>query len=126
VGVFYGGGVFLRMAPVSAVNSIQYLDPEGVLQTLDPSKYIVDLASEPARIYPAYGLAWPITRWQNNAIQIGFTAGYSADASLVPRRAKQAIRLLGSAWYWNREASSEDLGSYQSCVNSLRWSGLPC
>jgi len=124
-GVFYGGGVFMRRCPVSAVTQIQYVDPSGTTKTLDPSEYSVDLVNEPIRIYPAYGLSWPITRWQNNAITITFTAGYSADSSKVPRLARQAIRLLATEWYWNREASAEDLSSYQTCVNALRWSGLP-
>lgn len=130
VGVFYGGGIFLRRAPVTAVTQIQYLDPTGTPQVLDPSKYVTDLISEPARIYPAYAQPWPVTRWQNNAITISFTGGYSTDTSLVPRRARQAIRLLAGHWYWNREAvgtvTQEIALGYDSCVNSLRWSGLPC
>ena len=128
VGVFYGGGIFMRMCPVSAITAIQYLDASGTTQNMpmDGSALSIDLVSEPARVYPAYATPWPITRWQNNAIQVSFTAGYSADASLVPKRAKQAIRLLVAYWYENREAAPEELGSYQACVNSLRWSGLPC
>lgn len=126
VGMFYGGGVFMRRNPVSAITQIQYLDPTGTPTILDPSEYRVDLTSEPARIYPAYGTPWPVTRWQNNAITITFTAGYGAAATAVPKIARQAIRLLAAAWYWNREAAAEDIGSYVSCVNALRWSGLPC
>lgn len=128
VGVFYGGGIFMRICPVVAITGIQYLDPSGVQQTMptDGSAFITDVVSEPARVYPAYAIPWPITRWQNNAIQVSFTAGYSSDASLVPKRAKQAIKLLAANWYWNREASAESIDSYVSCVNSLRWSGLPC
>lgn len=131
VGVFYGGGIFLRKAPVSSVTSIQYVDAAGTTQSLatDGSAYVTDLVSEPARIYPAYGAFWPITRWQNNAIRITFAAGYGATSTTVPKRARQAIRLLAAHWYWNREAvgnKTEEVPlSYQTCVDSLRWSASP-
>lgn len=131
VGVFYGGGIFVRLAPVVSIDSVKYLDTTGVQQTLatDGSAYITDVISEPARIYPAYGIPWPITRWQNNAIQIGLTAGYGATASTVPARARQAILMLAAHWYWHRESvgtvGEEVAQGYQVCVNSLRWSASP-
>jgi uncharacterized phiE125 gp8 family phage protein len=128
VGVFYGGGIFVRLAPVVSIDSVKYLDTTGTQQTLpsDGSAYVTDIISEPARIYPAYGIPWPITRWQNNAIQIGLTAGYGTTASKVPARARQAILMLASHWYWHRESvgtvGDEVAQGYESCVNSLRWS----
>jgi uncharacterized phiE125 gp8 family phage protein len=117
--------------PVVSVDTFAYIDTTGALTTLpsDGSAYSTDLISEPSRIYPAYGVAWPITRWQNNALQITFTAGYGATASSVPARAKAAIRMLTSHWYWHRESvgtvGEEIAQGYQACVNSLRWTASP-
>jgi hypothetical protein len=130
-GVFYGGGILLRRCPVVSVDTFQYIDTTGVLQTLanDNTKFLVDLISEPGRIYPAYGVAWPISRWQNNALQITFTAGYGAAATAVPARAKAAIKLLASHWYWHRESvgvvGEEIAQGYRACVDSLRWTASP-
>lgn len=52
----------------------------NVLATTD---YLVDAKSQPARITPAYGLSWPATRAQHNAVRVRFVAGYGA-ASAVP------------------------------------------
>ncbi|MEI7957349.1 MAG: hypothetical protein WCJ66_19465, partial [Verrucomicrobiota bacterium] len=42
-----GNAILLERAPVLAVESIQYLDMAGVLQTVDPASYTVDLISTP-------------------------------------------------------------------------------
>lgn len=127
VGVFYGGGIELRRCPVISVDALTYLDTTGTTQTLDlATKTYADIASEPGRLYPAYGVAWPISRWQANAVRVTFTAGYGSTPDNVPAMAKHAIRLLASHWYWNREAVGKvgaeiDL-SYQALVTRLKWS----
>ena len=131
VGVFYGGGIDVRKCPVVSIDSLKYLDTTGTQQTLasDGSAYVTDLLSEPARIYPAYGVPWPITRWQSAAIQITFTAGYGPTADTIPYRAKNAIRMLAAHWYWHRESvgsvGEEIAQGYWACINSLRWSASP-
>lgn len=62
--------------PLRRVDALQYVDNDGVLQTLDASKYVVDTDGEPARIYPAYGEVWPVTRNQRRAVILRYSAGY--------------------------------------------------
>lgn len=45
------------------VTSLTYLDASGVLQTLNPNLYDVDITSRPARIVPAMGQTWPLTQF---------------------------------------------------------------
>lgn len=73
----------LPRPPIASVTSIKYMDTAGTLQTLDPSDYLVDNYSEPARIVPAYGKTWPLIRHQPNAILVRYVAGYGS-ASDVP------------------------------------------
>jgi hypothetical protein len=87
-------GVPLR-SPLSAVNTVKYFDGNGILQTLDSAKYLVD--SVAARITPAYGLYWPAVRIQSNAVQIEYVAGY-ADAASVPEPIKEAIKFIVGQW----------------------------
>jgi uncharacterized phiE125 gp8 family phage protein len=116
--------IYLERPPVQSVTSIQYVDTDGSLQTLSATKYVTDLVSEPCRLTPAYGIIWPFTRWQTNAVTITFVAGWAA-VNLVPERAKQAIKLLVGHWYRNREAvgtvAPEIEFSYSSCVSRLAW-----
>lgn len=72
-----------NLPPLQSVTSIMYLDIDGVEQTLAASQYLVDAISRPARIEPAYGVVWPASREQMNAVKVRFVAGYGA-ASAVP------------------------------------------
>lgn len=101
----HGGEIQIPRAPVTAVNSIKYVDTTGAQQTLDPTLYQVDPQGDdrPVRILPAYGKTWPATRYQPNAVIIEFEAGY-ADAANVPARIKLAIKQTVADWFNNREA----------------------
>lgn len=96
--------IILRRPPVSGVDSVKYVDATGALTTLDPAGYQVAKANEySARVVPAYGTCWPVTREQPEAVQITFTCGY-ADASSVPGPIKAWILLRIGALYENRES----------------------
>ncbi len=95
--------IFLPRPPVQSVSSVVYVDPDGNQQTLDPSKYQLELASEPARLRPAYAESWPSTRPVPGAVQVTYVAGYGDDPSDVPETIRQAIKLMTGELYWNRE-----------------------
>jgi uncharacterized phiE125 gp8 family phage protein len=88
-------------ATLRSITSIAYVDTNGTLQTLDPSAYLVDTSSEPGRITPAFGLVWPIARWQTGAVRIRFVAGY-ADAASVPACVKNWMLLRIRTLWDNR------------------------
>jgi uncharacterized phiE125 gp8 family phage protein len=90
-------------APLIAVTSLSYLDSGGQAQTLSATQYAVDAVTEPGRIVPAYGTAWPATRDELNAVTLTYTAGYGADGSSVPEHVRNAILLLAGDLYENRE-----------------------
>lgn len=95
--------VELPKPTLQSVSAIVYDAADGVATTLSGSTYRVDADSEPARITPAYGLIWPVTRWQTSAVRITYVAGYGAAAA-VPLAIRQAMLLLVGHWYANREA----------------------
>ncbi len=66
----------LPVGPLRAVQSIQYVDTDGVTQTLAASAYRVDTYSERPRIEPAYGTVWPSTQDVVNAVLVKYTAGH--------------------------------------------------
>jgi uncharacterized phiE125 gp8 family phage protein len=96
-------GIKLPTRPVTSVTSVKYIDTLGVLQTLDPSQWVVDAKSVWTRVKSAPGKYWPQTLiGQPNAVTIRFVAGY-ADASHCDDLVKLAIRKLAYHWYENRE-----------------------
>jgi len=81
--------------------------------------FLTDNMSEPARLFPGPpGGFWPAVLYVPNAVQIHFTAGYSADASLVPASAKMAMLQCVAHWYENREAAM--MGNFQELPNHVK------
>ena len=103
--------ILLPRPPLIRVNSIQYVDADGVTQLLGSDNYQVDDKSEPARVRAAYGLSWPATRAQMNAVTVSYVAGYPVSeagspadyAANVPAAAKAAVKLILGHLYANRE-----------------------
>lgn len=102
------GVLTLPRPPLKTLTAIQYLDDAGALQTLASDRYLVSAPSGPcaprATVRPAYGVSWPSTRAQANAVQVSFTAGYAAAACPKPLRA--AVLMLVAHFYESREAAS--------------------
>lgn len=96
------GDIELRIAHVTAITSIEYVDTNGATQTLSGSNYTADIYSTPARIRPAFGTSWPSTREQTNAVTVTFAAGY-ANPTEVPFSVKAAILLLAAELNDKRE-----------------------
>ncbi len=86
----------LPAPPVASVTSVKYIDPDGVLQTLEPADYTVDTELEPAFITPAPGCAWPETDDRINAVTVVAVCGYGPTAATTPKALKGYI--LGKLW----------------------------
>jgi uncharacterized phiE125 gp8 family phage protein len=106
--------ILLPCPPLRSVSSVQYVDEAGATQTMDSADYLVDTASTPGRLTPAYAGRWPTTRRQMNAVTITYVAGYAPVESgsptdwtgNVPAPVKAAARLLLAHLYENREATT--------------------
>ena len=120
------GVIRLPRPPLQSVSSITYLDVTGVQQTLDPSLYLVDVASDPGRVTPSFEQLWPFTRAQISAVSIHFTAGYGTS-SQVPKIALRAMRLLIGHWYLYRElvtaGAPQPIPAGVDALIALMWNG---
>lgn len=115
--------IIIPYPPLIQVDSIQYTDTDGVLQTLAPSQYQVDIKNEPGRIVPAYGESWPSTRGILDAITVTYIAGYGT-ADDVPAEIKQAVLLIIGHLYENREnVTDARLARIPDGAERLLWPG---
>lgn len=117
--------IYLDYPPIISVDSISYYDGDGVVQTLATADYLVDTATEPARITPGVDLYWPETQTRVNAVTVRYTAGYGDEAGEVPEGLRQAIRNLVELWI-DRDSSLPATSrgipfGVQSLVNAHRW-----
>lgn len=102
--------IFLPRPPIIQVVSFKYISSDGVDTTLAADQYVLDqsLALSP-RVVPAYGVAWPGTRWQPSSLRIRYRAGYARDGvtpderSLVPSSLRSAIKLIVGHLFEHRE-----------------------
>ena len=97
-----GSKIGLPFPTLQSVESVNYIDLNGVQQTLAPDKYIVDNISEPGCITPAPNTYWPNTQNRVNAVKISFTAGYGTPAD-VPEGIKRWVMMRSGALFENRE-----------------------
>lgn len=94
-------GIELPKGNLVTVESVKYVDGDGVEQTLvENADYVVDTMSVPGRVRLAYGKSWPSHRSQWDAVRIEYTVGWEVAA--VPAPIKQAVLLLVSQLYEQR------------------------
>lgn len=98
------GEIELPMPPLQSVSSVQYVDENGTLQTLDSSNYTVDSSGEKGRLFLAYGKSWPSIRIEENAVRVEFVAGYGA-ASAVPAKFRAWMLMRIGDHYAHREGT---------------------
>ena len=98
----------LASPPLIAVQSVQYLDDLGALQTLDPADYVVDTQSEPGYLVPAPEATWPTTQaGAINTVRVAYTAGYGPTGASVPAPLRHWILLAITELYETRNGSSD-------------------
>ena len=96
------GEILLRRAPVIAVTSFKSIDAAGVETDIDSAGYALREAdSKWPRLVPLSG-----TTWTTGTLKIEFRAGFAdrlgspkQDATRVPTRFKQAMKLWAEANY---------------------------
>ncbi len=92
----------LRYPPLAAVTSIQYIAPDGTLETMPGSDYVVDVAGYRGRVALAPGASWPATQAARiDSVTITYVAGH-ADTDAVPMRLKQGLLMLINHHYDTR------------------------
>ncbi|HRC61624.1 MAG TPA: head-tail connector protein [Dehalococcoidia bacterium] len=106
-GVGFRTRVVLPVAPLLAIQSVQYIDSAGATQTLSSGLYRVARVADRRQrgfIEPAHGASWPAVQSVAEAVSVTFDAGYGTGPGDVEGEITQAILLLAAHWYENREA----------------------
>ena len=106
--------------PLQSVGSIVYLDGSGVSQTLGADRYRVDKDSEPGRIEPAWGYAWPATRDVVGAVQITYVAGHKTQGE-IPAEVRTRITAAVCHCFEKPDGNYEE--AYLDSLFAPLWSG---
>ena len=97
--------IVLPKPPVVSVTHVKYYANDNTATTFASTNYYVDTISNQARVVLKKGVSWPtVAETRNaNAYEIKYVTGYGG-ASDVPEPIVQAIKLLTTHLYENREA----------------------
>lgn len=115
----FSPALVLPNPPCITVESVRYLDADGIERTLDAANYLVNTVAEPACIVPAVGVTWPSTQDRINAVVVDYTAGYGDAAANVPKPITQWMKLAIGDMYDNRNRSSDKPSVPQNFADSL-------
>lgn len=97
--------------PLATLKTIKYYDSDNTLQTLYDADAlptpvtdtaIVNTIKEPPEVTPTYGEDWPQTADREKAVELVYTAGWSASGQ-VPQTIKAAMLLIIGEMYERRE-----------------------
>jgi len=92
--------VYLSMKPAASLTSVKYYDTDNVEQTATLGDFTLYSSSDWAFVRSD---SWPATYDRPDAITVRYVAG---EAS-APENIVQAVKLIVSHWYQNREDTSE-------------------
>jgi gp6-like head-tail connector protein len=101
----------LPRAPLQSITHVKTYDTSDVASVFDPSKYGIDTAGSPGRLFLKSGYSWPTPGRSHNGIEIQFVAGYGATADEVPEDVKTAITMLTAHIYENRGDTKAEMPS---------------
>jgi uncharacterized phiE125 gp8 family phage protein len=111
--------ICLPLPPLQTVESVKYIANDGVETTVDPATYVVDIGHQIGRVQLAYGHYWPVARLEPGAVRIRYTCGYGA-ASDVPATVKQAMLMLITQWFENRDGGGDIPGATDALISNTR------
>ncbi len=98
---FPAGWIDLQKTPVSAIDSVIYLDSEQVEQTLSDALY--ELSPDQRWLRPVVGESWPSAYLTADSVRVRFKAGYGAAGTDVPAEIRQWMLMHIATAHKNRE-----------------------
>lgn len=103
-----GDDLVLPFGQLQSVTHVKYTDSDDTVNTdfNEGDEFSVDTDSDPGRIVLGYGEVWPgASLATENPIEVQFVAGYGDDPADVPMPIRQAIYIIISDLYENRESN---------------------
>ena len=94
----------LPLGKLQSITSVSYVDTNGATQVLAADQYTVITGETGGLIVPAYNVSWPDTRWQMGNVNVRMVVGWLAQE--FPQDLRQAMLMIISHWYENRESVS--------------------
>jgi uncharacterized phiE125 gp8 family phage protein len=105
------GPIIVPFPPLQSV-TVYSTDTNGVETTLDPTNYVLDVASEPGRIGLSDAGNWPTSLRNFQPVRVRFVAGYAA----VPEDLVRAMALVVGWLAAYREPEPFERNAYDALI----------
>ena len=111
------GRIYLPRPPLISIAEVKYVGEAGTeIELALGTGYQVDADSWPARLYPPADGSWPsVKAGVLSPVRVKFKAGFKVldppSTAVQPLAVSQAMLLLISFWYENREASGGEFAT---------------
>jgi uncharacterized phiE125 gp8 family phage protein len=116
-------GMELHWGPVSAINSITYVDTNGDTQTLSTDVYELGTKLGVGFVRLKHNQTFPSTRGHSDDVTVTYTAGYGEAASSVPNAIKQWIKAY-AAWLFNNADGEQYAFKFDSVLSPFKRIGV--
>lgn len=103
LGEFPDGIIILPGSPVQGITKIDYVDPNGVVQTWSNTEYTLFDNVAPAFVERKFGKLYPAIRKETDAVLVTYVAGYGLREN-IPREIRSAALLLVGHFFEHRES----------------------
>jgi uncharacterized phiE125 gp8 family phage protein len=104
------GEIALPVTPVQTVDQVNYVDADGISQTLAASEYEISRSGVTEKLILSYDGSWPVVRDQSDAVQIDLVVGYGDTAADIPADILHAVRLNVAHMFDVRPSDAPDRG----------------
>ncbi len=99
--------IIIPKSPLISITSIKAFLQDGTTSTVLAADYIIDLASEPARVALKSTKTWPTGALRTiNGVEVIFIAGYGPVGSDVPEDIRRALLIIIKDLHENRGADA--------------------
>lgn len=109
--------IVLPIAPLASVTQISTFDQSDNETVFSSANYYVDTNRRPGRVALRAGATWPVWTRETNGFKCTYTAGYGSAATDVPADLRQAVLMVASDYYENRD--SVVIGAISAKIGSL-------
>ncbi len=95
--------IVLPYSPLISIDSVKFYSRDNVETVYEPANYMADTFSTPGQLVLNENARIPTNLRRTNAVIVEYKVGYGDTAVSVPGALRQALLLLATHWYENRE-----------------------
>jgi uncharacterized phiE125 gp8 family phage protein len=104
----FARSISIDLSPISEIDSVTYLDADGVVQTVAESDYaLINGSTASPELRFDDGFSFPATQDQRPVLTVTFVGGYGDD-SAAPEPIKVGIMMMVADMYQSRESKVDN------------------